>query len=161
MSLRDFVSVFGEVFEDSVWIAALAWHVGFTAQDDTVPGLLSSFIDVVEEAGREPQLALLRAHPDLAGRLALKGNLTASSRNEQMSAGLDQCTEVEYQAFRELNIRYHNKYQFPFILAVRGRPRSEILKIFRLRLENEVDEEFREALRQVYEIARLRLMQIQ
>ena len=106
-------------------------------------------------------MALLRAHPDLAGRLARQGDVTDASRNEQASAGLNDCSNTEFKEFQDLNRRYTEKFNFPFILAVRGHHRAEILEVFKRRVENDVEDEFREALRQVFEIARLRLREIQ
>ena len=138
-----------------------AWDIGLTPRDDTAAGLCSSFIDVVEMAGREAQLALLRAHPDLAGRLVRRGDVTDASRNEQASAGLEDCSDAEFEEFQYLNRRYTEKFNFPFILAVRGRHRTEILEAFNRRVENDVEDEFEEALQQVFQIARLRLREIQ
>ena len=161
MGRGEFVTVFGNVFEHSDWIVTQTWDAGLTARDDTAAGLYSSFIDVVEMAGREAQLALLRAHPDLAGRLARQGDVTDASRNEQVSAGLSDCSDAEFEEFQDLNRRYTEKFNFPFILAVRERYRIEILEVFKRRVENDVEDEFREALRQVFQIARLRLREIQ
>jgi len=102
-------------------------------------------------------MALLRAHPDLAGKLAKSGELTAESTAEQAGAGIDQCTDEEFSEFTHLNNEYREKFNFPFILAVKGRHRTEILEVFRTRVSNEVAAEFREALNQVHQIAKLRL----
>jgi OHCU decarboxylase len=161
MGRGEFTTIFGNVFEHSPWIVMQAWDTGLTARDDTAAGLCNSFIDVVETAGREAQLALLRAHPDLAGRLARQGGVTDASRNEQASAGLNDCSDAEFKEFQDLNWRYTEKFNFPFILAVRERHRTEILEVFKRRVENDVENEFKEALWQVFEIARLRLREIQ
>jgi len=161
MGRGEFATIFGNVFEHSAWIVMQAWDTGLTPRDDTAAGLCSSFIDVVEMAGREAQMALLRAHPDLAGRLARQGDVTDASRNEQASAGLNDCSNTEFKEFQDLNRRYTEKFNFPFILAVRGHHRAEILEVFKRRVENDVEDEFREALRQVFQIARLRLREIQ
>ena len=161
MDRDEFVAIFGNVFEHSAWIAMQIWHTGLMLRDDTAAGLCSAFIDVVEAAGREPQLALLRAHPDLAGRLTRRSGVTDASRNEQASAGLNDCSDAEFEEFQDLNRRYTEKFNFPFILAVRSRNRTEILEVFRRRVDNDVEDEFREALQQVYQIARLRLSDIQ
>ncbi len=99
----------------------------------------------------------LRAHPDLAGRVARAGGLTDVSRNEQAGAGLDECSEAEFDAFQELNNRYTQKFAFPFIMAVKGSQRAIILEAFRRRVENEPDTEFEIAMDQVHCIARYRL----
>ena len=161
MGCGEFVAVFGHIFEHSDWITARVWSVGLTSRDDTVTGLFSSFVDVIEGAGREPQLRLLRAHPELAGRVARRENLTGDSRKEQAKAGLQDCSQEEFTEFHELNRLYNDKFGFPFILAVRDRNREEILEIFRRRLLNEEEDEFAEALQQVYRIGYLRLHQIE
>ena len=160
MSKAEFVECFGLIFENSSWIVSETWQVGLTAHDDFANGLFSSFVDIVENAGREAKLLLLCAHPDLVGRLAQRGETTDFSKSEQNSAGLDQCSKEEFREFERLNQRYTDKFGFPFILAVRGLERTEILKVFRLRVENGVEDEFDEAIRQVFKIARLRLSQI-
>jgi OHCU decarboxylase len=161
MGRDEFATIFGNVFEHSAWIVMHAWDAGLTVRDDTAAGLCSSFINVVEMAGREVQLALLRAHPDLAGRLVHRGDVTDASRNEQASAGLDDCSDAEFEEFQHLNRCYTEKFNFPFILAVRGRHRAEILEAFKRRVENDVEDEFKEALQQVFQIAHLRLREIQ
>jgi len=100
---------------------------------------------------------LLRAHPDLAGKLAISGELTADSTSEQASAQLDKCTPEEFAEFQSLNDRYKEAFGFPYILAVRGRNRQEILENFRSRVDNTPDTEFAEALKQVHRIALLRI----
>ena len=160
MSREEFVAVFGHVYENSSWIAIQTWNVGLTYKDDTVTGLSGSFIDVIECSGRESQLQLLRAHPKLAERILRGVELTRASRKEQASVGLNDCSEEEFDEFQELNRLYSEKFGFPFILAVGGRHRTEILEIFRSRLVNEVEDELVEALQQVYQIAYLRLREI-
>lgn len=150
---RAYVERFGGVYEHSPWVAEKAFDMGPPAPQD-LPDVMRK---IVEEAGAEAQLALLRAHPDLAGKLAKSGVLTAESTSEQTSAGLDQCTEAEFEEFTTLNQRYKSRFGFPYILAVRGRQRREILKNFRARVENPPKVEFREALDQVHQIANLRL----
>ena len=111
----------------------------------------------VEAAGRARQLALLRAHPELAGKLALRKELTAESLSEQASARLDQCSSEEFARFTALNTQYNAKFGFPFIIAVRGLQRADILAAFERRISNGAEDEFRTALDQVQKIARLRL----
>ena len=152
-----FVARFGGVYEQSPWIAEQVFDTGITRLADSALGLSQAMVDIVEQAGREPQLALLCAHPDLAGRLAVSGELTSASLAEQSAAGLDRCTSEQYGAFMGLNERYTRRFGFPFILAVRGYHRDEILECFQRRVDNDVDVEFDEALEQVHRIARLRL----
>ena len=156
LSKNAFVATYGGVYEHSAWIAEQAFDRGLKGVE-TVDGLAATLGDIIENAGEEAQLTLLRAHPDLAGKLAKSGALTAESTSEQAGAGLDQCTEEEFAEFTELNNRYKEKFGFPFILAVKGRGRQEILENFRSRIDNTRAQEFREALDQVHQIARLRL----
>lgn len=157
MDRDEFVAIFGGVFEHSPWVAERAFARGLTDAVDGIAGLHAALYDVVADAGHDAQLDLLRAHPDLAGRLAVKGELTQASSTEQASAGLDRCTPEEFAAFQELNAAYIGKFAFPFILAVRGMRREDILAVFRRRLENDAKAEFAEALKQVGRIALLRL----
>ncbi|MCF6271959.1 MAG: 2-oxo-4-hydroxy-4-carboxy-5-ureidoimidazoline decarboxylase [Rhodobacteraceae bacterium] len=148
-----FISRFGGVYEHSPWVAEIANRHKTPAEKD-LPALMRQ---IVEDAGKPAQLALLRAHPDLAGKLAKTGDLTSESTSEQASAGLDQCTPEEFDAFTRLNDTYKSRFGFPYILAVRGRHRTEILENFTARVNNPPEVEFREALDQVHQIAALRL----
>ena len=111
---------------------------------------------IVETASDQKKLDLLRTHPDLAGRLSL-AELTESSRAEQTGAGLDQCSPDELKEFQQLNRMYIEKFGFPFIFAVKGFHRADILEAFRQRVEHHPDGEFMTAIEQVHRIARLRL----
>lgn len=161
-----FVERYGGVYESSPWVAREAWVRGHVpAQPDApvdVPAdvLAARLAAVVEDAGRERQLALIRAHPDLAGKASVAGTLTAESSAEQQSAGLDQCTPQEYERFQQLNEAYHRRFGFPFVMAVRGASRGEILCAFGERLGNLPETEFRRALDEIHLIARLRLNQM-
>ena len=157
MNRDDFVATFRGVYEHSDWIAELVWDGGLTKAEDTATGLQAAMADVVSAAGYEPQLSLLRAHPDLAGKLAVRGDLTDESTSEQKSAGLDRCSTEEFDELQALNTRYRSTFNFPYILAVKGRNVSEILENFRSRVNNDVEIEFQEALNQVHQIALLRL----
>jgi 2-oxo-4-hydroxy-4-carboxy-5-ureidoimidazoline decarboxylase len=108
-------------------------------------------------APRERQLALIRAHPDLAGRAAIEGSLTESSQREQASAGLDRLTPDEYASFTRLNTAYRERFGFPFVVCVREHTKESILRVAAERLEHTRDEEVRVALEEVAKIARLRL----
>lgn len=149
-----FVELFGGVFEHAPWVAEEAFGAG-PFRDPEV--LHDAMVEAMRRAPRARQLALIRAHPDLAGRAAIGGELTAASSAEQASAGLDQCTPAEFERFRKLNRKFKEKFGFPFILAVRGRSRQEILAAFEQRLNNSAQAEFEEALDQIAQIARLRL----
>ena len=157
MDQEQFLDMFGGVYEHSSWIAENVYADGLTGDHDTIAGLHSALQDVVDGSDRDKQLELLRAHPDLAGKLAVAGELTSESTAEQASAQLDQCSSEEFEEFQSLNDRYKESFGFPYILAVRGRNRQEILQNFRSRVGNKPDTEFAEALKQVHRIALLRI----
>jgi len=156
-SRDNFVARFGGIYEHSSWVAEAVFDAGILARDDEAAGIAARMAEVVEIAGRERQEALLRAHPELAGKLAMRGELTTESRSEQASARLDQCSPEEFARFSRLNTQYNAKFGFPFIIAVRGLSRADILKAFEQRIANSPEAEFRTALDQVHRIARLRL----
>ena len=114
-------------------------------------------VAVVDRAPTERHLALIRAHPDLAGKAALAGDVAEASRVEQRGAGLDRLTAAEFARFQTLNRRYRERFGFPFILAVRGHDKHSILEAFELRLDNDPATERRRALEEIYRIARFRL----
>jgi 2-oxo-4-hydroxy-4-carboxy-5-ureidoimidazoline decarboxylase len=149
-----FASALGATFEHSPWVAEEAWSARpFT----TVEALHAAMVAAVRRAGRETQLALLRAHPDLAGKAARAGTLTRASTAEQASAGLDRLTDDEYERFSRLNAAYRTRFGFPFIIAVRRHDKASILAAFEARLANSLDEEIERALAEVFDITRLRL----
>ena len=152
-----FVEAYGSIYEHSPRVAEAVYDAGIGTGDDAAPALAGRMAQVVDAADAEAKLALLRAHPELAGRLAMSGSLTAESTAEQGSAGLDRCTPEEFAEFHALNARYNARFGFPFIVAVRGLSRQDILKAFRSRADNERETEFATALEQVHRIARLRL----
>jgi OHCU decarboxylase len=160
LSREDFVATFGRVYEHSPWIAESLFDRGLNEEHETLDGLAAALRAIVEGGDRAQQLALLRAHPDLAGKLAVAGELTAESRGEQAGAGLDQCSPAEFARFQELNKIYTRRFGFPFILAVKGKKRSEILAGFEARVGNDPTVEFRAALDQVHRIAYLRLQDL-
>ena len=160
MSRVEFVRIFGTVYEKSPWVAERAWDQGLTAAENSRQGLRITLAGIVDRAGRDAQLGLLRSHPDLAEGLAERGRLSEASASEQAGAGLDQCSPAEYAEFQALNARYTGTFGFPYILAVRGRDRQQILENFRSRIDNNAEAEFAEALRQVHRIAAIRLQQI-
>jgi OHCU decarboxylase len=112
---------------------------------------------VLAGADREAKFALIRAHPDLAGKAAVAGDLTADSASEQAGAGLDRCSPEEFARFQDLNAAYKGKFGFPFIIAVRGLGRTEILDAFERRIANDPEAEFATAIEQINRIARMRL----
>jgi len=156
-----FVVRFGEVFEHSPWVAEEVFDTAGDENCDTsilsAEDLAARFESIFLNASKQQQLGVLRAHPALAVAPAEHGYLTAQSSSEQAGAGLDQCTESEFALFQEMNAMYFGRFDFPFIIAVKGRQRQEILDIFRGRLLNSVDEEFQSALHQVCRIARIRI----
>jgi 2-oxo-4-hydroxy-4-carboxy-5-ureidoimidazoline decarboxylase len=116
-----------------------------------------AFREIIHQSGREEKLALLRAHPELAVGVVSDEQLTESSQSEQRGAGLDRCSPDEFSEFQKLNACYREKFGFPFIMAVKGCNRHDILESFRARLENTGDEEFRSAVEQVIRIGRFRI----
>ena len=156
-----FVVRFGEVYEHSPWVAGEVFEAGGEERFDittlSAGELAVRFESVFLNASKQQQLDVLRAHPALAVAAAERGHLTAHSTSEQAGAGLDQCSESEFALFQEMNAMYFGRFDFPFIIAVKGRHRQEILDIFRGRLLNSVDEEFQAALQQVCRIARIRI----
>ncbi|UTS90302.1 2-oxo-4-hydroxy-4-carboxy-5-ureidoimidazoline decarboxylase [Rhizobium anhuiense] len=157
MSREDFVSRFGGVFEHSPSIAERAYDAGHLPAPLTASGVHAALVAVFRAASREERLGVLLAHPDLAGRLAIAGELTEDSRKEQAGAGLDRLSPAEHGRFTELNLAYVEKFGFPFIIAVKGLGKDDILSAFETRIGNDRDEEFATATAQVERIALLRL----
>ncbi|ALN72139.1 allantoinase PuuE [Aureimonas sp. AU20] len=155
-----FLRMFGGVFEHSAYLAERVLDRGIGPAHDTAPSLSAAFAATFRRASQAERLAVLRAHPDLAGRLALAGGLTAESSAEQASAGLDQLTPEELERFTALNGRYTERFGFPFIIAVRGLSKHGILAAFERRVENGETQEFAAACREVEKIARLRIAAI-
>jgi 2-oxo-4-hydroxy-4-carboxy-5-ureidoimidazoline decarboxylase len=149
-----FVAALGDVFEHSPWVAERVYEqVPFAS----VEALHAAMVAAVDAASPGEQLALIRAHPQLAGRAAIRGELTEASTREQRGAGLDQCTPEEFERLTELNTAYESKFGFPFIIAVRGHTRGSIIDAMQQRLTNDPMAEHAEALRQIARIASLRL----
>ena len=154
MDRDDFVSRYGGIYEHSAWVAEACYESG---RELPIAELAPLFRACVDAASRERKLELIRAHPDLAGKAAVAGELTAASTGEQASAGIDRCTEEEYARFQALNDRYREKFGFPFVMAVRHSNRHAILAAFETRVENDRDTEFETAINEIHEIARMRL----
>ncbi len=155
-----FVAAYGHVFEHSPWIAQAAWDAGLPADADTAEGLHRAMCAALAPAPAGRKLALIQAHPDLAGKLAQAGRLTAELTSEQASAGLDQLTDTERAIFGDLNDAYRARFGFPFIIAVKGLSKAEILAAFERRLNHDRDTELATALAQVERIAFLRLEEL-
>ena len=154
-----FVARFGGVFEHSPWIAAAAFDSGLPARL-TAEDLHAQLVAAMRAGSAAQKQALIDAHPDLAGKLAQAGRLTAESTKEQASAGLDALTDAERARFTALNERYKATFAMPFIMAVKGRSKDEILAAFERRLDNDKDSEFDTALAEIEKIALLRLKEM-
>lgn len=152
-----FLRAFGGVYERSPWVAGAAWAAG---PFDSVEALGAAMADAVRAAGPAAGLALIRAHPDLAGKAGLAGDLTEESRGEQAGAGLDRLSPDEHARFHALNDAYRARFGFPFVVAVRGLGKEAILRAFEERLGNARDAEVERALTEIDAIAlhRLRLL---
>ncbi|WP_395826956.1 2-oxo-4-hydroxy-4-carboxy-5-ureidoimidazoline decarboxylase [Elstera sp.] len=151
---ESFIETLGGIFEHSPWVAeAVAPARPFASLE----ALHTAMVAAVDAAGEAQKLALLTAHPDLAGKLARAGALTDASTAEQASAGLDRLSEEEFQRFTAFNIAYTEKFGFPFIIAVRENTKASILAAFGRRITNSREAEFSTALAEVAKIARLRL----
>ncbi len=153
--MSDFVERYGGVYEHSPWVAERAEAT--LADDAGIDAIALAMARSVDEASAERRLELIRAHPDLAGRAQLAGELTADSASEQASAGLDRCSPAEFETLQELNAAYRQKFGFPFVMAVRGSSVGTILRAFAERLENDYETELGTAVREIHKIARLRL----
>jgi len=157
ISRDDFVGRFGGVFEHSPFVAERAYDQGAISEPLTSGGVHAALVRVFRAAGEAERLGVLQAHPDLAGRLAIAGKLTEDSRKEQAGAGLDRLSPEEHARFTELNAAYVTKFGFPFIIAVKGLGKDDILAAFETRIDNGRDTEFATAAAQVEKIALLRL----
>jgi 2-oxo-4-hydroxy-4-carboxy-5-ureidoimidazoline decarboxylase len=145
-----FVSALGWIFEESPWVAERAWD---RRPFDSFDALHAAMTQVVAEATEAEQLALLRAHPDLGTR----ARISEASTGEQRGAGLDRLTAGEFARLRRLNDEYLGRFGFPFLFAVKGSTKHDVLAALEARVTRSRDEEFAEALQQVYKIARFRL----
>ena len=150
----DFIAIFGSVYEHSPWVAEVVYP-SLTPGSDAA-AMAEQMRSVVNAASDKLKLDLLRAHPYLAGRLSL-AELTESSRSEQTGAGLDRCTPEELSEFQALNTAYIEKFGFPFIFAVKGYHRTDILEAFRVRVTHSREAELKTAIEQIHRIAKLRL----
>ena len=158
LAYEEFVTRYGGVYEHSPWVAQETHETAARIED--VNELAEIFANCVDQAGDERKLALIRAHPDLAGKTAISGQLTEESTSEQSSAGIDQCSPEEFEQFHELNSQYKEKFGFPFVMAVRDSHRHEILAAFKSRLANDSQTEFETAMREIHKIASLRLQEL-
>ncbi|MBF9029715.1 allantoinase PuuE [Rhodobacterales bacterium HKCCE3408] len=157
MTKDEFVTAYGSIFEHSPWVAERTWKLELGPAHDRAEGLWNAMARVFRAASDKERMAVLTAHPDLAGKLASAKRLTADSAAEQASAGLDALTDTEFASFTRLNAAYTEKHGFPFIIAVRDHTRTTILTAFERRLRNDTATEFEEACTQVERIAWHRL----
>ncbi len=157
MDRARFVERFGGIFEHSPWIAERAWDLELGPAHDSAAGLHNALTRIFRSASREERLGVLRAHPDLAGKLAQARRLTADSTAEQASAALDALTDAERATFQRLNDAYVARHGFPFIIAVRDNSKASILQAFETRIAHDTETEFATACAQVERIAELRL----
>jgi 2-oxo-4-hydroxy-4-carboxy-5-ureidoimidazoline decarboxylase len=156
MDQQAFVGALGDVFEHAPWVAETAHKARpFPSLD----ALYKAMTAATREAGEARQMALIKGHPDLAGKAAREGAITADSKLEQSSAGLDRLTEDEFAAFHRLNDAYRTKFGIPFIVCVRRHGKESILRQFEKRLRNDSDSERQTALGEIFRIAALRLDQ--
>jgi 2-oxo-4-hydroxy-4-carboxy-5-ureidoimidazoline decarboxylase len=149
-----FVAALGHLFEHSPWVAEEAFDRRPFRDFD---GLYDALCAAMRGAPKERQLALVRAHPDLAGRLAHAGKLTASSSREQAAAGLDRLGAAEAAEIERLNEAYKSRFGFPFVICARLNAKDTILAAMRTRLANSAEAELSTALDEIAKIARLRL----
>jgi len=153
MDHTPFITRYGGVYEASPWVAEAVWPGVADRAIADLEALKSAMRQVVEDAGAERRMALVRAHPELASR----ARMADASVREQSGAGLDQCSAEEFAAFQRLNADYNARFGFPFIVAVKGLTRQDILEQFKLRLNNDVETEFATAMDQIHRIAGFRL----
>ncbi|MBX7158237.1 MAG: 2-oxo-4-hydroxy-4-carboxy-5-ureidoimidazoline decarboxylase [Verrucomicrobiae bacterium] len=154
LSQSEFTKIFGGVFEHSPWIAEEGWKFQpFSSGSE----LHQKLCKIVTQSSEKKQLALLNAHPDLVGKIALEGKLTQASTQEQTSAGLTQLSTEEIQLFQNNNRAYREKFGFPFIICARLNKKEAILNGFKNRLQNSREQEMKTALEEIYKIAEFRL----
>ena len=156
LSQSEFVEIFANIFEKTKWIAEKLFS---QKPFDSFEDLRLKMLRIFKTTNKEVQLKIFKAHPDLADKTKIS-LLNIDSRTEQNRAGLNQCSEKEFREFKNLNNEYKKKFGFPFILAVEGKNKTEILNKFKKRILNSADDEFKEAISQVCKIANLRLNKI-
>ena len=153
LSKAEFISIFGNIFEKTEWIAERCYE---SKPYNNLDELVSKMMKIFENIEKEKHLEILNSHPDLA----VEKKLTEDSKNEQKNASLNQCNDKEFLEFKNLNEEYKKKFGFPFIIAVKGKNKEEILNSFRQRITNNINLEFEEAKKQVKKIANFRLGEI-
>ena len=156
LTKNEFIEVFGNIFENASWIAEKLYE---QKPFENFEDLSKKMMDIFENTNKENKLKILNSHPDLADKTKI-GKLTSDSNEEQNSAGLDKCTIKEFEEFKNLNEKYKKKFNFPFIYAVKGKSKIEVLNNFKERVAYDINTEFEEAKKQVKKIANLRLTEI-
>ena len=153
LSKVEFISIFGNIFEKTKWIAERCYE---SKPYNNLDELILKMMKIFENTEKEKHLEILNSHPDLA----VEKKLTENSKNEQKNASLNLCNDEEFKEFKKLNEEYKKKFGFPFIIAVKGKNKEEILNSFRQRITNNINLEFEEAKKQVKKIASFRLSEI-
>ena len=157
MTRNTFVDTFADIYEHSAWVAEQAFDKGITIEHDSIDALHQLMTRLLLNADKASQLALINAHPDLAGKAAVAGELTVASTAEQSGAGISECSVEEFARFTSLNDAYKTKFRFPFIMAVKGSNRQQILAAFAERIHNNEEQEFVRSLEEINKIALFRL----
>jgi OHCU decarboxylase len=157
MSREQFITTFGDIYEHSAWIAEQVFDLGIATGDNDITTLHARMAKILLESDTQSQLELINAHPDLAGKAAVAGELTKASTSEQADAGISECNTEEFTRFTMLNDAYTTKFGFPFIMAVKGSDRHQILAAFEERIHHSPEQEFQRALAEINKIARFRL----
>jgi OHCU decarboxylase len=150
----EFTALLGGIYEHSPWVAHRCWPL---RPFPSVAGLQAALAQVLDEASADEQLAVMRAHPQLSGKAAVRRDLTADSQQEQAGAGLDHCTAEEFAQLQSGNQDYEARFGFPFIIAVKGLGRQDIIAALHRRLGSRPNQEFAHALAQIHRIAAFRL----
>ncbi|MBB2497256.1 2-oxo-4-hydroxy-4-carboxy-5-ureidoimidazoline decarboxylase [Aquipseudomonas ullengensis] len=157
LSREAFIAAFADIYEHSPWVAERTYDHGEPASFDDIDALHGQMAAVLLAASHDEQLALINAHPDLAGKAAIRGELTAASTSEQAGAGIQDCSAEEFARFNQLNDAYKARFGFPFIKAVKGSNRQQILAAFETRIHHTPEQEFATALAEINKIALFRL----
>ena len=153
LNKSEFLSIFGNVFEKSKWISEKAFNL---KPFKSLESFISEIIEIYENSDNETILKILNLHPELA----IEKKLTTNSEAEQSKADLKECTLEEFNEFKKLNLNYRKKFNFPFIIAVKGKNKIKILNKFKERINNSLENEFLEAKNQVKKIATFRLEEL-
>ena len=154
LSRPQFVETLGSIFEHSPWVAEAAFEL---RPFESLIQLHAAMVGIVDQASHQQRMTLIRNHPELAGKEASAGTLTTDSRKEQAGAGLDQCSPEQLKQLQSLNQTYQEKFEFPFIIAVTGLNRSQIIEALALRGQNTVEVEFVTSLAEIAKIGKIRL----